>query len=133
MSVEYTYLKNTTVFPDQSDIVGNTIVISNNVLITTDHVPSISVSYNGQLIQDFTSGSSTAFAKYYYTVVNNNAAWLATPITGIESQCSLTITIFANQDFIATGYVNVGAIQVSDFSSMDVFYISYTYSVMKDV
>ena len=85
------------------------------------------------MIQLYSSGIIETFAKYYYTITNNNNAWVATPITGIESQCSITFSIFANQDFVTPGYTNPNAIQQVNFSESDLFYISYYYTVMKDV
>ncbi len=133
MSVKHDYLKNVAVVPTAGSLTNNAFVINLDNLVTTDNQDTLAVYYNGQMLQEYKTGVVNNFAKYYYTFTNNNSAWVNTPITGIESSCSITITVFANQDFITSGYTNADAIQIANFSETDVFFISYYYSVMKDV
>ena len=134
MSIEHDYLKNIAVVPTTGQVTNNELTVTfASTLITTQNLDTISVYYNGQQIQEYAAGGTLNFAKYYYTYTNNNAPWIATPVTGIESSCSITFNIFANQDFVTDGYTNANAIQIATFSETDIFYVSFYYSVMKDV
>jgi hypothetical protein len=134
MSIEHDYLKNIAVVPTAGQVTNNELSVTfASTLITTQNLDTISVYYNGQQIQEYVAGETLTFAKYYYTYTNNNAPWAGTPVTGIEGSCSITFYIFANQDFVTAGYTNADAIQIANFSETDIFYISFYYSVMKDV
>ena len=134
MSVEHDFFKNVVVAASTGTLTSSSLIFTlPSTLITPDNLDTISVYYNGQQIQEYAAGGTLNFAKYYYTYTNNNAPWIATPVTGIESSCSITFNIFANQDFVTDGYTNANAIQIATFSETDIFYVSFYYSVMKDV
>ena len=129
MAVEYRFMKNFVTTPTQA--LSHTVSIS-QTLVKPEDVESINVAYNGQLIRRRTSETVSTFARYYYEIVLDNAAYLVTPdATNIEEQCSLTINIYANPVFIAPGYT--AGSQNTNLSSSDVIYISLWHTLVRNV
>ena len=100
MSVDHKFSKNIVAFPASNGLTSVTLNIPN--LIAPEDESGVAVYYNGQLLQRYTTGDTTSFAKFYYTLTNNNSAYVAAPTTvGIDTSCSATIVITANQDFVS--------------------------------
>lgn len=130
MSVDHKFSKNIVAFPASNGLTSVTLNIPN--LIAPEDESGVAVYYNGQLLQRYTTGDTTSFAKFYYTLTNNNSAYVAAPTTvGIDTSCSATIVITANQDFVDPGYDNTaGGIPNVNFDITDVFYVYIYYTVV---
>jgi len=134
-SVEHKFLKNLVTSPLPTNTAGTPPVVTvllENTLIKPEDIESIAVAINGQLIKLHSTEPTGAYSKYYYECLVNNAAYVATPVSNIEADCSLTLTIHANPDFVTAGYVNTGLHQLANFNDTDVFYISFYHTVLRD-
>lgn len=137
MSVEHKFLKQLVTSPVPDLVTGMPYIFTvklDSTLIKPEDVDSISVALNGQIIQPFKPNSDVKlFAKYFYSVAVNNTAYTTTPGTiGVESSCDVTLTITANQAFLAPGYDPTKPdTQRASFSDSDVVYISFYYTVVR--
>ena len=136
MAVEHKFLKNivTSPLPDNVSGMPSTVTVTvDTTLVKPEDLESIAVSFNGQIIRKHSAEDTTPFAKYYYEVVNTNAAYLSSPNSvGVENQCSVAFNIHANQDFVSPGYSALSEHQRASFSDTDVFYISFYHTVVRD-
>lgn len=130
MSVEHKFLKNVVAFPTSSGASTFNLVVP--TLVTPVDEDTFTVYFNGQIIDKYTTGDLTQFAKYYYTIANDNSAYVADPTeVGVEATCSVSITLHANQVFIPPGYSDTtGGVPTTTFDTKDVFYISFYYTVV---
>lgn len=83
---------------------------------TIDNLNQINISFNGQSIPRRTTEAIDAFAKYYWEGV------LFTNPDGV------TISVYANEEFVATGYLDITPEPADCHITIDdIIFIEYTY------
>lgn len=129
MAVEYRFMKNFVATPTD----GLSFVINvPQTLVTLVDEQAISVAINGQIIRRRTNEPTETFAKYYFETTIDRAAYDTTPeVTNIDELCSLAITVKANPNFIAPGYLTGS--QSSTLLSSDIIYVSLWHTLVRAV
>jgi len=128
MSTEYRFVKNFIAIPTDSS--SFTINVPSTLIKDSDD-SLITIAVNGQLIQKHTTEDSKTFSKYYFEVSKDISEYISNPTTpNVDEDCSLSITVFANQDFLAPGF-DIGGSQSSLLKSSDVIFISFWYTLVR--
>lgn len=129
MAVEYRFMKNFVAIPTD----GQSFVINvPQTLVTSSDEQSISVAMNGQLIRRRTTELVETFARYYFEIIVDRAAYDLTPeVTNIDEFCNLVITVKSNPAFIAHGYTSGN--QEATILSSDVIYVSLWHTLVRTV
>jgi len=115
-----TYINGTTPLP-----VDSSTIVARKFAYRVEDLTTLSVYYNGQLIQSDVEPITATDAKFYYVITN--ALGTIDPITGVDSGSFLVLEIKENPSYRGVGYAS-GAANLS-FLSTDTIVVSYYYVI----